>query len=234
MITRESKTVGILGGMGPYATISFYQILLAATPVTKDWDHLRVIIDVNPHIPSRSRHHLYGEESPVPAMIESCRRLEKYPVDFIAIPCNSACCFISELQSHIAIRMLNIIEIATSSMANRFPAVRRVAVVGGVTTYERRIYEPFLNAQGIEYVHHPVEIQRESETLIEMIKINTPEVEVAVRFQSLIQSIHQVCGIDAIIQGCTEFGCMNSAKTSIPIIDSSRELAHEVVKLALA
>ena len=43
----EHKVVGILGGMGPYATVMFFQNLLELSPAIKDWDNLRIIIDNN-------------------------------------------------------------------------------------------------------------------------------------------------------------------------------------------
>lgn len=229
---RKSKIVGILGGMGPYATVSFYQTILELTPVKKDWDHLRVIIDVNPHIPSRSRHHLFGEVSPVPGMVESCRRLEAYPVDFIVIPCNSASHYLPQVQAAVKIPILNIIQITSNAVSSRHPDVRRVAVIGGVITYENRTYEPFLKRHGIEYVHHPDPIQRQVEHIIELIKMNAPKEQTTAKFQALIRTIRQQCEVGAVLLGCTEFRCIGSVATEVPLLDSSRELAVATVRFA--
>ena len=42
-----SKTIGVIGGMGPAATVDFFAKLLDATPAERDQDHLRVLIDSN-------------------------------------------------------------------------------------------------------------------------------------------------------------------------------------------
>lgn len=228
----KTKIVGILGGMGPYATLAFYQTLLDLTPAAKDWDHLRVIIDVNPHIPSRSRHHLYGEPSPVPAMIESCRRLEAYPVDFIVVPCNSASYFLPQVQTAVRIPLLNIMEVTTNALSEQLPQARRVAVLSAVVPYAHRTYEPFLKVHGLEYVQHASPIQRQSEEVIELIKLNTPKEAVASKFQNLIHTIHQDYEVDAVILGCTEFSCLGTVSTDVPLIDSSRELARATVRIA--
>lgn len=47
------KTVGVIGGMGPEATVDFLRRLVARTPARDDADHLRVLVDNNPKIPSR-------------------------------------------------------------------------------------------------------------------------------------------------------------------------------------
>lgn len=131
MNTMQTKTIGILGGMGPLATALFFKKLVEATPAKKDWEHLRVIIDNDPHIPSRTRHFLYKEESPVPRMIADCQKLAAYPVDFIVIPCNSASYFLPEIQPHITVPILNIMETTARGLASSHPGIRRVAVLGG-------------------------------------------------------------------------------------------------------
>src|SRR6266700_3012102 len=165
------KTVGVLGGMGPHATAAFFQRLLDITPAKRDWDHLRVIIDDNPHIPSRTRHLLYGEMSPFDGMLETCRKLERYPVDLIALPCNSAAIFIGDLQDHISIAILNIVEITARAIATNCPEVRRAAVLGGHVTYKMQSYRPFLQSYGIDVVEHNSQIQQEIERQIEHLKL---------------------------------------------------------------
>ena len=69
------KTIGILGGMGPEATLDLYAKIIAATPAIRDQDHLRVVIDSNPKVPDRTAAIVAGGESPVPAMTAGIRAL---------------------------------------------------------------------------------------------------------------------------------------------------------------
>ncbi len=69
----KQKSIGILGGMGPYATVHFYKRILELTPIIKDKDHFRIFIDSQVKIPSRTRAILYNETSPVPEMIKSIK-----------------------------------------------------------------------------------------------------------------------------------------------------------------
>ena len=64
-ITDRETTIGILGGMGPYATNFFFKRILDLTPVKMDKDHFHTIIDNNVKIPSRTRAVKYNEQSPV-------------------------------------------------------------------------------------------------------------------------------------------------------------------------
>jgi len=218
--------------MGPYATVAFFQSLLTLTPAVKDWDHLRIIIDDNPHIPSRTRHLLYGETSPVEGMIESCLKLERYPVDMIALPCNSAAVFIPQIQPHLRIPLLNICEITANALAMANPAARRVAVLGGYVTYKRQSYKPFLERHGIGLLDHGDEIQRHVEQLIEGIKRDPAAVEHACTMEGMVAKLHKDWQVDAVVLACTEFGCLPKLATPVPLIDSSLELARHTVALA--
>ena len=63
------KRVGILGGMGPQATVLLMQKIIAATPATDDADHIPLIVDQNPQVPSRIRRLIEGTgEDPAPVL----------------------------------------------------------------------------------------------------------------------------------------------------------------------
>ncbi len=229
---KSSKVAGVLGGMGPYASAAFYKTILDLTPAKKDWDHIRLIIDSNPHIPGRSRYHLFGEESPVAGMIESCRQLERYPVDFIVIPCNSASFFLPEIQPAINIPILNIMEITVQALARRDGICGRVVVLGGIITYEKKTYEKLLAGYGCEYVHHAESMQRKVEALIEQIKINTDYPIICEGFNEIITEIREGYEASAVILGCTELEVFADYDCPLHILDSSRELALRTVEYA--
>ena len=47
------KTLGVLGGMGPAATVAFLARVQTLTPAKGDEDHIRVLADINPQVPNR-------------------------------------------------------------------------------------------------------------------------------------------------------------------------------------
>ena len=222
--------VGILGGMGPHATVAFMDQLLQLTPAERDSDHLRLIVDSHPHIPSRTRHLLYGEASPVPGMIEACRKLAAYPVDFIAVPCNSACGFIDEVRDALGVPILDIVEITAASLAAKHPTVRSAAVIGGHVTYRKQSYRRFLEAAGVAYVEHDEATQTEIEGLITKIKLLDTGPAVIGSCVNVVEHLRDGLGAESIILGCTEFGCIDLPAPGIPLVDSSYELARHIVE----
>ena len=92
------RRVGILGGMGPEATVLLMQKLLRAVPATDDADHIPLIVDQNPQVPSRIRYLLEGQgENPGPVLARMAANLQRAGAQAIAIACNTAHYWYDEL-----------------------------------------------------------------------------------------------------------------------------------------
>lgn len=228
----SDKVVGVLGGMGPLATLAFLQLVMANTPVRKDWDHLRLIVDIHPHIPSRSRHHLYNEPSPVPGMIEACRRLANYPVDFIVIPCNSAAAFVDDVAPHVPVPIASIVDATVAEIVDSPVKPARVVVMGGVVTYERSLYRPALEAAGIALADHGEALQRRIEALIEHLKKNGATPEGQSELEAMSSALVAAQGADLLVFGCTELAMLDRSRLALATFDSSEALARRTVRMA--
>ena len=85
------RPVGILGGMGPQATVLLMQKLIDATPAADDADHLPLIVHQNPAVPSRIKALIEGTgPSPAPALAQMARDLAAAGATALAMPCNTA------------------------------------------------------------------------------------------------------------------------------------------------
>jgi aspartate racemase len=85
------KRVGILGGMGPEATVLLMQRILLATPARDDADHLPLIVHQNPQVPSRIKRLIDGSgEDPGPVLAQMARDLQAAGAEALAMPCNTA------------------------------------------------------------------------------------------------------------------------------------------------
>lgn len=226
----SGKIVGVLGGMGPLATVEFLRLVMALTPARKDWDHLRMIVDIHPQVPSRSRHHLYGEASPVPEMIDACRRLADHPVDFIVVPCNSASAFLEDVIPHVAVPVESIVDATVAELEPH--AARRVAVMGGVVTYDRRLYEQPLARRGMTLVLHDASLQRRIEGLIEMLKRGGASEEAQREFEIIVEELVRESGAGHLILACTELAMLRQTAIPVPATDSAAALARHTIRLA--
>ena len=117
-MVRTEKTVGVIGGMGPEATVELMRRLVAATPAVDDADHIHVIVDNNPKIPSRIKALIDGDgDDPTPVLAAMARRLETAGADFLAIPCNTAHHYLEAVRSAVSIPVLDMIDLSVRRLA---------------------------------------------------------------------------------------------------------------------
>ena len=230
---NSNKVIGILGGMGPYATLYFFQNILQLTNAEKDWDHVHVVIDNNITIPSRTRAIVFKEKSPYEGMLESCKKLQKYPVDIIVVPCNSAYYWIPNIQKVINTPIVSIIGVTTEALFNKHNC-KHIAVLGGIVTYEKELYKSEINEYGAEHIKISSDLQRKSMNIIEKVKLSKKDnnSRLSKDFKNLVNDVTMNSNIDGIILGCTEFSIFKETDINIPIVDSSTELAKYTINYA--
>jgi aspartate racemase len=125
----REKIIGIIGGMGPEATLDLYRRIIENTPARVDQDHIHVIIDSNPKIPDRTSAILSGGENPTTALCETARNLEKAGADFLIMPCNSAHMFLKEFQNCVKIPFLSIVDETIHTLLEAVPDVKCIGLL---------------------------------------------------------------------------------------------------------
>lgn len=107
------RPVGVLGGMGPEATILFQQRLLARIGARDDADHVPLLIDMNPQVPSRIAHLLDGTgNDPAPVLAAMARRLESAGATALAMPCNTAHAYADAIRGAVSIPLIDMPRLA--------------------------------------------------------------------------------------------------------------------------
>ncbi|MBI5584781.1 MAG: aspartate/glutamate racemase family protein [Deltaproteobacteria bacterium] len=219
--------------MGPEATVDLQQRVLRATPAEDDADHLRMIVDNNPQIPSRIKALIEGTgESPVPVLRDMARRLEAYGADLLAIPCNTAHTYFEDLRTAVQIPVLNMIELTVERIGQENPGLKRVGVLASTAVIRQGLYlEPF-DRYGIEILYPAEERQQQIMQVIRKVKTGRPgpmEQE-ALRLASR-QLICQ--GAEVLIVACTELSLLSGdLAPAVPIYDTAQVLAEAIVRTA--
>lgn len=184
------KILGILGGMGPFATSNFFYNILKLTKAEKDWDHLRIIIDNNTDIPSRTRCILYNEKSPTNQMKDACFSLMRFGCDYIAVPCNSAHYFYEDVVKNTNIPWINMIEVVSEKLRK----FKNILVLGGYVTIVKNIYDKYLD--NVSYLLDNNLVYE----IIEDVKKNSINNE---RLFKLYDEINKI-EVDCVLLACTE------------------------------
>ncbi|MCR8724688.1 aspartate/glutamate racemase family protein [Frigidibacter sp. ROC022] len=148
------KPVGILGGMGPEATVLLMQKVIAAVRADDDADHVPLIVDQNPQVPSRLKHLLEGNgEDPGPVLAAMARRLEAAGARALAIPCNTAHHFASSVREASALPFLDMIALSTDRAAAMLPEGRRVGILASPAVRRVGLFQSALAAKGLTAVY---------------------------------------------------------------------------------
>ena len=144
--------VGIIGGMGPEATVQLMARLVAGTPANDDADHLHVLVESNPKIPSRIAHLVDGTgEDPTPELVRIARNLESAGATFLAMPCNTAHGYASAIAAAVSIPLLNMIELTTARVQARVPG-GRVGLLASTAVHRTGLYGQAFAACGLQVV----------------------------------------------------------------------------------
>ena len=233
-----TKAIGILGGMGPEATLDCFGKIIKNTPAQKDAEHLRVVMDSNPRIPDRIAAILGDGESPVPALIEGCRGLEKAGADFIIIPCVTVHYFLPQIQAGSPLPILSIIDAVAEVIQADFPETNTVGLLGTVATVESGLFQKRLARETIDTLVPDSAQQSKIVAAIKDIKDTRPSRTQSEITNDLIEAARSLIdkkpdGADAIIAGCTEIPlALGQEHLPVPYFDSLTLLARAAIRFA--
>lgn len=144
--------LGVVGGVGPAATVDFVAKVVRHTPATRDQDHIKLIVEQNPQIPDRTAHLTGNGSDPTLALYATCKRLEDGGADFIAIPCNTAHAFIAPIESRLRIPIVSMMKVTADHLRRTFPSLRRVGLLATTGTIVSGVYRKALEASGLTEV----------------------------------------------------------------------------------
>jgi aspartate racemase len=230
-MTSGRKVVGVLGGMGPEATVDFMTKVIALTPADKDQDHIRMIIDHNPTIPSRQDAILADGEDPGPELAAMARRLEAAGADFLVIPCNTAYAFRQSVIEAVDIPLVSIINETVAALPDDCSAVGLLATEGCLRA---GVYQAAISQIGVEGVEPTRDELQELMQSVYAIKAGDTGEAVAAPLRKLANALVDR-GANAVIVGCTEIPLVLSKEDlDVPLLSSTDILAERTVQLALS
>lgn len=231
-MNNARKTAGVLGGMGPEATVDFMTRVIALTDADCDQDHVRMLVDHNPHVPNRQDAILRGGEDPGPALAAMAAGLEAGGADFLVIPCNTAYVYQDAILAATHIPLISIVGVSIAAAQERAPDVNRIGLLATDGCLKSGIYQSGLEAAGLEAELLTAEELGELMTLIEAIKAGKRTEETARGMAGLAGALASR-GAGAIIAGCTEVPLvLDEDAVSVPLVSSTEALAEITVKLA--
>lgn len=148
------RRVGILGGMGPEATILVMQKVLQAVRAADDSDHVPLIVDQNTQVPSRIRHLVERTGAdPAPVLADMARRLVFGGAEALAMPCNTAHYYAPAIRAAVAVPFLDMIELACDRAGSLAGPGGRIGILASPAVRKVGLFEQQLAARGLTAVY---------------------------------------------------------------------------------
>ncbi len=220
-----SKILGVLGGMGPAATVAFLARVQALTPAEGDADHIRIIADINPQVPDRNRQPDAAES----VLGQMAMRLRDAGAQVLAMPCNTAHAQAAGIRK-VGLPFIDMIAETTEAAltATGEVAPRKVGVLatpGGEALYTRS-----LQARGCRIVRLTGQDRETFMGCVYAVKrgdtADGPRAEMRRLAAALVDG-----GAEVVIAGCTEVPLLLGADdVSVPLVDSAEVLAQACVE----
>lgn len=229
MKERKEGILGVLGGMGPQATNTFYQRIIDRTQAETDQEHLRVLIWSDAKIPDRTAGILGTPdqaEAVYAALLAGAKLLEGAGCTVLAIPCNTSHYFADRLQAQLRIPIIHMIRETVAAI--QAMGKKTVGILATDGTVQTGIYQKELTAAGLTPVTLPERLQK---TVMSIIydEIKKGETGSREKFGEVDAWLRQA-GCDCAILGCTELSVYRNLHSLPPYyIDAMEVLAQQAI-----
>ena len=223
------KTLGILGGLGPAASVYFYQLITRHTEALCDQDHLDIVLISKASIPDRTDYILgKSGESPLPAMVQGVKKLAEAGAQLIAIPCNTAHYFYDEIERLSPVPVLNIVR--ETVLLAKEAGIRKLGIMATEGTVLSGTYQKVCASLGVESVlPEASSLQALMDIIYKEIKTaKEPDMEA---FLAVADELYKN-GAEAIVLGCTELSLIRGLEKypQYRFIDSLHVLAFRAIE----
>lgn len=237
MVRFPAFKLGVLGGMGPLATVTFYAELVRRTPANIDQQHLPVLLDVDPAIPDRTAFLLGQGEDPRPRLRQVARRLAASGATHLVMPCNTANVFADDVEHAAGRPVIRWLDLAASAIAagGELP----VALLATTGTVSSGVYQQRFDRLGVDWMVPPAMIQaRITEIIYGTEGVKMTSIATSWATEAFAEVVEQmgVLGARSVFLACTELPIVARRADmfcGLQVLDPAEVVAEHVVELSL-
>jgi aspartate racemase len=232
-VTGElAKTVGVIGGMGPDATVDFMAKVIAMTNSGRDQDHIHMLVDQDPTVPNRQEAIHSGADNVSPHLAQMARRLEAGGADFLVMVCNTAHVFVDDLIASTKIPFISIIGESVSEIDRVCKGAAKVGVMATDGCLDTDIYQDAIATSGRTPLVPNADNLANLMSLIKAIKAGDQSDDVRQGMELVARALVDD-GAEVIIAGCTEIPIVfDGTDFAVPVVASTNVLARRTVEFA--
>lgn len=234
--------IGIVGGLGPAATVDLYDKITKATPAKNDQEHIKVAVEQNPQVPDRTQYLLHGGVDPTLSLYAACRKLENDKVDAIVIACNTAHAYFETIVPHLSVPLINMQQVTLEEIREKYGENAVIGLLATDGTIKTGIYGKKAKSMSMTMVTPDAPYQAlVMEAIYGEKGVKAGFTDGHCKEVLLKAAAHLVNdkGANALILGCTELPLILEETDEIKlgegkaaIVDPTSALARRIVKVA--
>ena len=231
LVMKKIKKIGVLGGMGPEATVLLMQRVIALTQANDDSDHIPLLVDMNTQIPSRIAALINGDGiNPGPTLAHMAENLESLGAKALAMPCNTAHYYASHITETSTIPLLNMINLSAERILKIGKDNCLVGILASPATNTYNIFQNVFDQYGLKSIFSKNDDHVLS--MIKRIKSDGMSSEIAANIADIANEL-EGRGAQCLLVGCSEFSLFTGTlSSSLPIFDSVDLLAQAIVEFS--
>ena len=225
----STRMLGVIGGMGPQASASFYDLIIENTDAQKDQDHIDLILYSHASIPDRTESILKNDTDELLDMLKNdIQKLSEFGADYVVLTCNTSHLFIDELQCFANVPIISMIDSTVQYLNEK--NILKVGLMATDGTIQKRIYSRKLEEAGIETITpHGIMQKNVMHIIYEEVKKGNPVDDLL--FNQVSEEL-RTQGAEAIVLGCTELSYYGEQKKLDDFfVDPQRILARKCIEL---
>ena len=231
----KKKTIGILGGMGPEATVYLFNLIIKATAAAKDQDHARILVWNDPTVPPRTDAIFGLGPSPLPRLLAGAKVLQRGGADLIVMPCLTAHYYAGRIAARSKLPLVNLIDESLREAKRRIPGLRKAGLLASSGTVQSGLFHKHYARGGIEVMApEPDEQRAVMDAIIGRQGIKAgfttgrPRAVIVRAARRLVKR-----GAEAVIAGCTEVPLvLRPSDLDVPLIEPMGIAAAACLKKA--
>lgn len=226
---QAGEKLGVLGGMGPLATVDFMQKVIGLTPGRTDQDHIPLIVHSVPQIPDRSSAFLAGSDTPWAYLLSGLYTLQGAGARVIAIPCNTAHVWHGRLAEKAQAEILHIGTVTSERIGAMLGAGARIGLLATDATLHARIYHDRLEAAGFTVLQPDMAAQRDH-VMAGIHAVKAGDIGKGRDCLTRAAATLIADGADAVVMACTEIPiALEGVSFAVPTVDPTAALAQRCV-----
>ncbi len=235
-VKDPNTVIGIMGGMGPEATVEMMRQIIRRTPARDDADHVRMLVDNNPKVPSRIAFLLEGGKvDPTETLVDMARGLERAGATVVVIACNTAHAFAEPIRAALRIPFIDMIDSALDDVRKTAgQEVVKFGVLGMPALRRIGIFEQKCRGSDVAPLYSDAAGEAEALAIIRAVKAGDVSPHLLERYRALKRTF-RTAGADVVLVCCTEFSVLeerlaySKIAADAPTLDSMTSLIDRLM-----